>query len=200
MQPRSNRNGHDQDHPLQLGEPDGDVLLVETTGLAFGIHKGKRRWVTGTEVQPAIDAGLLRPVLYSDDPLPPRPSTSTTESVTTTDPTPIEEDNGGQELQGAETHEEPASGPTVVGIAGETSTATPDATDGYAAVAAAHAAYEAEEVAAMSIPATKAWISRGDDGDLARAEAVEAREATRGDDARKGILEHVEAMLASGED
>lgn len=187
MQPRSTRNGKDQDHPLLLGaEFDGVVTLVETTGLAFGLHKGSRRWVTGDQVLPGVEAGLLNVVRYADDGMPAAFGKSPSKASNHTVVVEVK-----HEVPETEETEEPASSPPAGSRPQEPASEAGVEADGYASVAAAHEAYETDQVADMAIPATKAWI--GDD--LARAEAVEARESTRGDQARKGILDHVAAML-----
>lgn len=185
MQPRSQRTGRDQEHPLLLGDDDqSGVVLVETTGLSFGLHKGQQRWVTGTHVQPGIEAGLLMVIRYSDG--------FSFDALVSPEPAMTGEDRGEQVVQGTETPEEPASAEETGGGAAQAGAGEGDATDDYAAVAAAHAAYEADGVAAMSIPKTKLWVGT----DLARAEVVEARESTRGDvPARAGVMAFVTDLL-----
>jgi len=50
--------------PIVCGErrPDDEPMLVEATGMVFGIRKGQQRWVVGSHVAGAITVGGFVPV------------------------------------------------------------------------------------------------------------------------------------------
>lgn len=183
MQKSSVGHGKDASQPMVIGQPNGaDPVFVEATGLVFGIHKGKQRWVTGSAVAGAVDGGLLIVIDGDYDRLVKQtvaagetrwtPKTSQSETVA----------NGDHNTM-----------VVVTNNAEDQTTPTVDPEEVKLLLDVAHAAYEAEGVAEMSIPATISWI--GDDD--YRAEAVEAREGEGKQ--RKGIMAHIEAMFSEDE-
>lgn len=54
--------GQTWQNPILCGDPDGRVRLVRTTGLVYGIRKGREVWVTGHRVDPAITIGAFEHV------------------------------------------------------------------------------------------------------------------------------------------
>lgn len=70
------RFGVRADEPIICGEVDEQhtAVLVETTGMVYGIRKGEKRWVIGSHVEAAITCGGFV-VLEGPPPAPePRPT------------------------------------------------------------------------------------------------------------------------------
>lgn len=53
-----NVQGGTPSEPMLLGDPvEMDPVFVEANGMrVYGVRKGERRWVTGSQVQAALDA------------------------------------------------------------------------------------------------------------------------------------------------
>ena len=65
--------GQRHDNPILCGDPDEQVRLVRTTGLVYGIRKGREVWVTGHRVDPAITIGAFEVLADAPAPVPVRP-------------------------------------------------------------------------------------------------------------------------------
>lgn len=176
--PKSLRRGRSSDDPMLVGAEDGaPARYIVTTGLGFGLIKGSQRWVTGDGVDGALESGLFVEIHIDDPDWQSRAwnyAMSTTAVSTGADLTVVyTKDN---EPQGTPTGD--PNEPLVLD--------------------SLHALYDSDKVGDMSIPKTIAWI----DGDLGRAEVVEARESAREGEGmwmRKGVMDHVTALLEPDE-
>ncbi len=62
------RRGQKPDDPIQVGDPDETLVYVEAAGMAGGLRKGERGWVTGSQAAHLVKIGAFVAVTPPDPP------------------------------------------------------------------------------------------------------------------------------------